>query len=302
MQSAIASSTAPDLSGCGSATLHPLSPVFGAEIRGLQVAAGVGDEQMRFVRDSVHRYSLIVLRDQQMSPQQQVEFSKRFGPPLRVSIFAGVNPPGVRELTIVSNIVREGKPVGVRDAGALWHTDGSYLARPDLYTALHALEVPHRDGRALGDTAFASTAAAFDALPLDLKQRIEGRRAVHSLAHHMAMRKKANFRVPPVAPDSSNPDVDHPIVRTHPITGRKCIYVTEGHTKCVVGLSDDESHDLLQTLFAHLMRPEFHYRHNWRVNDLVVWDNCATQHLAITDYGDIPRMLYRAGMEGPVPV
>jgi taurine dioxygenase len=208
---------------------------------------------------------------------------------------------GVRELTVVSNIVKDGKPIGLVDAGALWHTDGSYLERPDMYTVLYSMQIPHRDGKPLGDTLWLSTAEAFDALPDATKQRIVDARAVHSLAHHIEKKREANFKAPPVA-KNAKPDVVHPMVRTHPVTGRKCIYATEGHTKEVVGLAGSESRALLEELFAHVKRPQFIYRHQWRVGDLLIWDNCSTQHLAITDYGDLPRRLHRAGIEGPAPV
>jgi taurine dioxygenase len=282
----------------------PLTHQVGAEIRGVDIASGVDESQMTFVRDTLHQHAVVLMRGQRITPQQQVDFSKRFGPPLRVSLFTEHKPPGVDELTVVSNVVRDGRPIGVMDAGALWHTDGAYLAKPDLYTVLYALEVPQRGGKPLGDTAFRNTQAAYEALSPETKERIEGLRAVQSLRHHIELRRQRNFREPPVTGKVSDvaPDVDHPIARAHPITGKKCLFVTEGHTKSVVGLPPAESEELLAELFAHLARPEFMYRHQWAVGDLLVWDNCSTQHLAITDYGDVPRLLYRAGIAGPVPV
>jgi len=286
------------------ATVTPLSPSLGAELHGIDLAAGFDEAQIGFIRDALHRHSVVLLREQRISPQEQVAFSKRLGPPLRVSLFTQHKPEGVDELTVVSNIVKDGKPIGVMDAGALWHTDGAYLAKPDMYTVLYALEIPQRDGKVLGDTLFTSTVAAYEALPAETKARIAGLRAVNSLSHHMELRRKANFKAPPVAGAVNvvAPDVEHPVVRIHPETGRKCLFVTEGHTKSIVGMDPAESTALLASLFAHVTRPEFVYRHQWRVGDVLIWDNCATQHLAITDYGDIPRRLHRAGIAGPVPV
>jgi taurine dioxygenase len=278
----------------------PLSPALGAVVRGVDVAAGVSETEMAFVRDTLHRHGVIVLRGQKLSPAQQVAFCNRLGA-LRVSFLADLAVEGVKELTIVSNIVKDGKPIGLVDAGALWHTDGSYLERPDMYTVLYAVQIPQRDGKPLGDTLFLSTAAAYEALPEATRQRIDDARVVHSLAHHIEKKVEANFKAPPVA-KNAKPDVVHPMVRTHPVTGRKCIYATEGHTKEVVGLAGSESRLLLEEVFAHVKRPEFLYRHKWQVGDLLIWDNCSTQHLAITDYGDLPRRLHRAGIEGPVPV
>ncbi len=282
----------------------PLRPVLGAELHGIDVSEGVSDEDMSFVLDSLHRYSVLLLRNQRISPRNQVEFSKRLGPPLRVSLFTKNAPDGAPELTIVSNIHREGKPIGVMDAGALWHSDGSYLPQPDMYTVLYALEVPHRDGQVLGDTLFASTAAAYDALPEGTKARINTLRAVNSFAHNVELRRKANFKTPPVtgAVKDVAPDVDHPMVRAHPFTGRKCMFVSEGHTRSIVGIAPENGDPLLAELYAHIKKPEFVYRHKWRAGDMLIWDNCATQHLAITDYGEIPRLLHRAGIMGTVPI
>ena len=280
----------------------PLTPVIGAEVKGIDVAGGLGDADMTLVRDALHRFSVIVLRDQKLAPPDQIAFAQRLGP-LRVSFMKHLAPGGHEALTTVSNIVLDGKPIGLVDAGALWHTDGSYLPVPDMYTALYALEIPERDGKVLGDTLFVSTAAAYDELPLEVKHRISGRKALHSIVHHVKKKAEANLKVPPVtdAQRAAMPEVEHPIVRTHPVTGRKCIYATEGHTRAIVGLPEEESDVLLRQLWTHVTRPEFVYRHKWRVGDLLVWDNCATQHLAITDYGDTPRRLHRAGIAGPVP-
>ncbi len=281
----------------------PLTPNIGAEIRGIDVSAGVSDADMTLIRDALHRFSVIVLRDQKLAPRDQIGLAGRLGP-LRVSFMTQLAPEGHVELTTVSNIVRDGKPIGLVDAGALWHTDGSYLAVPDMYTALYSLEIPQRDGEVLGDTLFASTAAAYDELPLEVKRRIAGRKAFHSLVHHVQKKSEAKFKVPPVtdAQRAAMPEVAHPVVRTHPVTGRKCIYATEGHTRAIADMPEAESDELLRLLCAHVTKPEFVYRHKWRVGDLLFWDNCSAQHLAVTDYGDIPRRLHRAGIAGPPPV
>jgi len=277
----------------------PLGPLVGAEVKGVDVAAGLDERQMSFVRDALHRHGVVVLRDQKLQPKQQVVFARRLGK-LRVSFLTHLAAPGQQELTVVSNIEKDGKPIGLVDAGALWHTDGSYLPRPDMYTVLYSLEIPHKDGKAQGDTLFLSTAAAFDRLPDVMRRRLAGARAVHSLSHHIVKKKEGNFRPPDVK--DNKPDVEHPAIRTHPVTGRQCLYVTEGHTKAIAGLPDAESRALLQELFEHLQQADLVYRHKWRVGDLLIWDNCSTQHLAITDYGATPRRLHRAGVEGPVPV
>ena len=282
----------------------PLGEAIGAEIKGVDVASGVDDAQFQAVRDALHRHGVIVLRDQHLTSTDQIAFSKRFGS-MRVSFYNRYAVPDHPELTVVSNIVEDGRAIGIADAGMLWHTDGSYLRTPDMYTLLYSLEIPQENGRALGDTLFVSSAAAYEALPDVDRRRLEGQRAVHSFAHHLEKKRQSgNLKRAPLteAQKKETPDVDHPIVRTHPVTGRKCLYVTEGHTASIVGLPEPESAALLERLWAHLKTPAFIYRHTWRVGDLIVWDNCTAHHLAVFDYGERRRRLHRAGISGGVPI
>jgi len=282
-----------------SISVVPSGKTLGAEIVGMNAAGGLDEASAAIVRKALDDYGVVVLRGQRLEPKDQVAFSAMLGK-LRVSFLSDMTVPGAPELMVVSNIVRDGKPIGLVDAGALWHTDGSYLPRPDMYTVLYALQVPERDGRTLGPTAFLSAVHAYETLPDDLRAQVEGARAVHSWSHHIRRKQETGFKAPPKADDK--PDVEHPVVRIHPHTGRKCLFVTEGHTKAIVGMPQAQSDELLQRLFAHIKRPEGIHRHEWQVGDLLIWDNCSTQHLAITDYGDLPRKLHRAGVEGPVPV
>lgn len=278
----------------------PSGKALGAEIQGIDASKRLDDEQVQFVQDALNQYGVVVLRNQQqLQPQDQVAFAEGLGK-LRVSFMTDLAVPGVPELTVVSNIVKDGKPIGLVDAGALWHTDGSYLPQPDMYTVLHAQQIPVRGGKALGETHFLSTTRAYEALPKRVVEKLDGATGIHSLTHHIQRKREANFKAPPVA--NPKPDVEHPAVRVHPRTGRKCVFLTEGHTKALAGMSDAESQVLLDEVFTLLKDPAHIYRHQWREGDLLIWDNCATQHLAISDYGDLPRRLHRAGIEGPVPV
>jgi taurine dioxygenase len=274
-----------------------LAPALGAEVRGIDLATDMSEGTMQAIRDALHANGVIVLRQQTITPRQQVEFCSRLGP-MRVSFMTDVSVPEVPELTIVSNIVKDGKPIGLVDAGALWHTDGSYLPEPDMYTVLHAIQIPVRDGQPLGDTCFLSASAAYDALPEDIREKIEHADGVHSIEYHIQRKIQGNFKAPPVK--QLKPDVRHPAVRVHPVTGRKGIYLTEGHTKAIDGLPEAESRALLDRIAEHVKQPQFVYRHKWQEGDLLIWDNVATQHLALTDYGDMPRRLHRAGISQPV--
>jgi len=275
-----------------SVVVSPLSPTLGAEVKGIDIASGVSDEEMSEIRHALHQNGVIVLPDQAMTPEQQVSFCQRLGR-MRVSFMTDFSVPGVPELTVVSNIVRDGKPIGLVDAGALWHADGSYLPEADMYTVLHAIQIPVQDGKVLGDTCFMSASAVYEALPEDIRQKIENARGIHSFSYHVQRKVAANFKAPP---KKDLPDVEHPAVRVHPVTGRKGIYLTEGHTKAIAGMPEQESRELLDWIADFAKQPQFVYRHKWRTGDLLIWDNIATQHLAITDYGSLPRRLHRAGI------
>lgn len=281
-----------------------LGPGIGAEVKGVDIAAGVDEKAFARVRHALNAHSVIVLRDQDITPAQQTAFAQRLGD-LRVSFYNRYAVPNQPELSVVSNIKQDGVAIGIEDAGMLWHTDGSYLKTPDMYTVLYGIEIPHRDGKPLGNTLFTSAWGVYESLSDNMKARLAGLRAVHSFVHHLD--KKASLgklkRAPLTEKQKAElPDVDHPIVRTHPVTGRLGLFVTEGHTKEIVGMPGEESDALLNELWTHLKNPAFIYTHTWRKGDLIVWDNCAVHHLAVFDYGDIPRRLHRAGLLGPVPV
>ena len=285
-------------------SLMRLTDIIGAEIIGADVSKGLDDASIQFIRTALHDHAVIVLRDQRLSPHQQTEFVKLLGEP-RISFYNKYAVPGQPELSIVSNILQDGDAIGIIDAGMLWHTDGSYLKKPDLYTVLYGIEIPLKDGKALGDTVFASTRHAYIKLSETTKTLIEGLRAVHSFERHIEKKKaKGNLKRAPLdaKQKAALPDVDHPVVRTHPFTGHKCIFVTDGHTSEIVGMPAQESDSLIKLLTEHVIQPEFQYRHTWRPGDLIVWDNCSVQHLAVFDYGDTPRRLHRSGIQGPIPI
>ena len=281
-----------------------LAEACGAEVRGIDMVNGVDEAGLAVLRDALNKHAVVLIRGQKLTPAQQTAFTKQLGE-MRTSFYNRYGVPEHPELSIVSNIKREdGEALGIADAGMLWHTDASYLPTPDLYTLLYGITIPHRDGNAIGDTVFSSTGAAYDDLPADLRKRLDGMRAVHSFTHHLDKKKSlGQLKRAPLSAEqkAALPDVSHPVVRRHPNTGRACLFVTEGHTYYIEGLPEKESVELLEMLYAHIKNPQFHYRHTWQANDMLIWDNPALQHLAIFDYGDIPRRLHRAGILGPVP-
>lgn len=284
--------------------VNPLGPGVGAEILGVNVNAGVDAATFGAIRDALHEYSVVVIPGQDLTPPAQIAFTRQFGE-MRTSFYNRYGVPGFPELSVISNIVDDkGEAIGIADAGMLWHTDASYLPKPDMYTLLYGIDIPQGD-KPLGDTIFASSWRAFEALPPSMQTRLRGLRAVHSFIDHLEKKRRAgNLKRAPLTEKQKAelPDVSHPVVRTHPVTGRPCLYVTEGHTSHIVGMQPAESAALLAELAEHLHDPRFHYRHHWTPGDLVMWDNCSVHHLAVFDYGSIPRRLHRAGVLGPAPV
>jgi len=275
----------------------PTGAAVGAEISGVDLARPLDDATFREIERAYNQHGVIFFRDQQITPVQQVAFTRRFGE-IEFNIFGERwSVPGSPEIVVVSNVTEDGRPIGVRRAGENWHSDMCYAARPPRGTMLYALEVPALYGLTLGDTEFASAAAAWDALPEALRQRIEGRRAVFDFSG----RKRA-FPLSQAEVDRY-PSVRHPIMRTHPATGRKCLYVMRDDCVGIEGVEQEEAEVLIAALADHIVKPAFIYRHRWRRGDVLMWDNCTVQHRAIQDY-DMPhrRLMHRTTMGGAVPV
>ena len=288
----------------GAFDLRPSDTEVGAEIYGLDLTVPLDDPTFRAVSAAFDRHSVIVFRDQALAPEPRIGFAKRFGP-LQINVRREFNKPGFPEIYTVSNILKDGKPIGSGDAGRYWHSDLCYLPKPTRASMLYALEVPARDGVTLGNTLFASTEASYDDLPADIKRRLQGLRAVNSY-NAMYERKASEFGVRPKLTQQDMAkkypdDAIHPVIRTHPITGRKCIYVCEGYTTRILDIPEAESRELLTFLFAHVIKPAYVYRHRWRQGDLLMWDNCAVQHLAIFDYAPLHRHMERVTVEGSIP-
>ena len=277
--------------------LTPLTDHLGAAIGGVDLSSSLAADDSDSIQDALAEYGVIVFHDQNLTPEQQVEFTKIFGKP-EINFNAkrfGVD--GNPEIYMISNIIKNGKPIGTRRAGEPWHSDMSYAKQPAHATMLYAVEVPTLCDLPLGDTAFANTAAAWEALPQAMKDEIRGLKAIFDF--------RGRKRNSPVTPEdvAQYPPVVHPIVRTHPRTGRKSLYIVRGDCTGIVGYDQEAGDALINALADHILRPEFLYRHRWCVGDVVVWDNCTVQHRAVVDY-DLPqrRLMWRTTVKGDVPV
>lgn len=278
---------------------------LGAEIRGVDLSLPVADEAFAAIEDAFVTHGVVVFRGQTLTEEQHIAFSRRFGD-LEIHVLKQYLHPRHPEILMISNVEENGRRIGVADAGRYWHTDLSYVREPSRCSLLYAREVPLADdGHVLGDTLFASTAAAYDALPEAMKQNIAGLKAVHRYGdRYDRMQASGGVRDALNAEQRhQTPDVVHPVVRTHPITGRKCLYVNEGFTVSILGMPEDEARHLLAELCARATAPEFVYRHRWQAGDLLMWDNCQTQHLAVGDYA-LPqrRLMHRTTVKGSVPI
>jgi alpha-ketoglutarate-dependent taurine dioxygenase len=277
---------------------------IGAEITGIDLTEPMSEAGFREIDAAINRHSVVVIRDQMLPQAALVAFARRFGQP-QINVRAEVNSAALPEVFHVSNVTKDGKPLGSRDAGRYWHSDLCYLERPSSLTLLNGLEVPERDGVVYGDTLFISAAAAYDALPDETKRRLAGLRASNSY-RTMWNRKAREFGKRAFLSEAElakyPPDVDHPIVRTHPVTGRKCLYVCDGYTNRIADMPEAAGAALLKGLFEHLQNPAFLYRHKWRAGDLLIWDNCAVQHKAVFDYEPpLRRVMQRCTIEGTAP-
>ncbi|MEX2451521.1 MAG: TauD/TfdA family dioxygenase [Rhodospirillales bacterium] len=254
--------------------------VIGAIATGVDLSTPLDEATFATLEDTFNERSVLCIRDQKISPQQFIDFAVRFGA-VEENFLKHYSHPDHSPILLVSNIQKDGKDIGHADAGRVWHTDMSFTARPPRATLLYALEVPVRDGVVRGDTNFASSAAAYDALPEETKNKLDDLIVVHDVH---GRRAKTGTGTQDNEIRKKQPKVEHPFVRVHPITGRKCLYVSPGECIGVIGMADEEAVPLINDMAKRIPEERFRYRHKWRAGDVLMWDNCAVQHLATFDY------------------
>jgi taurine dioxygenase len=260
---------------------RPLSPALGIEVMGVDLRRPIDATLLAQLREAWHEGLVILLRDQQLSEEDQVRFAECFGPLGRtINVHNTGKHPAVM---LISNIRKDGKPIGALPDGEMqFHTDQCYVERPAAATMLYAIEVP----RVGGNTLFANAYAAYETLPAEIKRRIDGKKALNAYDYDNASTRRGTKLREGV------PHYAHPVVRTHPATGRKALYVNRLMTLAIEGLPERESEELLDYLFAHQEQPRFVYEHVWRVGDILMWDNRCTLH-ARTDFSPTERRLMR---------
>ena len=288
--------------GCSSMALNlkRLSPALGAEISGADVAQPLSDELFAEIRRTLCDHGgVLVFRDQQLTPEQHVNFSRRFGELFgdREQLQDTVTKyllPGYPQIFRASNKIVDGQPQGRVRAGNYWHSDVSFRPRPAMVSLLYAIQVPPLGG----DTLFCSMYRAYDTLSEPLQRFLGGLRARHDFAVNTSV-GFAHENIEQVDLEGQN-SAEHPVVRTHDETGRKCLFVNPGNTSHLLGLHPAESSLLLDFLYRHSTQPEFTYRHRWVKGDLMIWDNRCTMHHAVVDY-DGDRYMHRTTVIGERP-
>ncbi|HEY0522655.1 MAG TPA: TauD/TfdA family dioxygenase [Stellaceae bacterium] len=258
-------------------TIRPVSDVLGAEVIGFDFARPMTATRFAAVRDALLTYQFLVFRDAEISEVEHIAFSEPFGE-LQVHVLNQYVSRQDSRLFTLTNLDDDGKPRGEHpDPGsAIWHTDGSWSRRRGVVTTLYGLRLP----KSGGDTFFANMYAAYDALSPEMKQRLEGLRAVHNLDY--SRRLTGAKQQMTEEQKRAAPPVEHPIIRVHPETGRKAIYLGE-HASHIAGKPLKEGRELVKQINAHATEPRFIYRHRWRLHDFLLWDNRCLIHSA-TDF------------------
>ncbi len=273
---------------------------MGAEVTGVDLRR-LDDASFERIHEAFLAHQVLVVRDQAITPGVQIAFSRRFGP-LEDQLNAHYTVEGYPEVLVLSNDIKDGKPVGLIDGGDFWHSDSSHRDKPSMATMLYAVKNPDNGG----DTEFANMYAAYETLPGDLKRQIEALKGIHAVSKLRNKRVTVSARRPDAKDfyekQKSIPDQVWPLVRTHPETGRKALYVSPRFTVGIEGLPEQEADVLLDLLFAHQIRDEFLYRHRWRDRDLVIWDNRCVIHRATGGYAypDV-RTMHRTVIAGDRP-
>jgi taurine dioxygenase len=280
-------------------SIRPLSRACGAEVAGLDLTRPLGADVVQTLHQALGENGILLFRHAELTPAQHIAFSRHFGP-LESHVVGDFNLPGHPEIFVVSNVKEDGKLKGAVHAGQYWHSDLSYMRHPSLGSLLLCHEMPAVGG----DTMWANMYLAYETLSDLMRSFLDGLVAVHDYSHAYDTYFAHLKERPPLTPEqrAKTPPVEHPLVRTHPVTGRKALYVNPGFTTGIVGMPREESRAILDFLFTHSTRPEFIYRHRWNVHDLMFWDNRCTMHYALADYDfSVRRHMHRTTVAGDVP-
>jgi taurine dioxygenase len=269
-------------------TIEPTGAVLGATVQGIDLARPLGARDFGQILLALGRHGVLRFPGQHLDLGALKRFSEQFG---EIQGGATRAPDPTREypeIDILSNLKEGGKYIGSPDAGQDWHTDMTYREVPGFVNVLYGIRIPRRDGKTLGGTEFSNMHAAYDALPTEVKTRLQGMTATHNIEKFWEhMRQNRGSQRPPMTDEQRRrrPPVVHPVFLTHPITGRKVLYCNPGFAVRINELSERDSDEMLDFLFTHQLQTQFRYTNVWAENDLLIWDHLGTLHRAIADYG-----------------
>ena len=272
---------------------------FAVEVTGLDLSQRLSAEDFCAIREAWFKAGVMVIRDQHITPAEQVAFSRQFGS-LGIHVFDQFQHPDQKEILVLSNKKnQDGSPVGFEDAGRYWHSDLSYAQLPMLGSMLYALEIPPQGG----ETLFADMRKALETLPQTMRGRLEGLKAYHSYTRDDKAKESVEGLRPVLNIDqlSKLSDVVHPVVRTHEDTGARSLFVNPGFTFAIKDMEPDDGANLLKELFEHSTKPELIYTHEWQPHDLLCWDNRSVMHQATSYDTNYVRHMHRTTIEGGKP-
>jgi taurine dioxygenase len=272
-------------------TVRPIAGALGAEIERVDLARLESEELVQAIRGAYLEHLVVFFRDQDLAPAQLLAFAARMGKPIEYPFVAGI--PGFPEVIEVAKLEHERV-----NFGGVWHSDTTYLAQPPMGSMLLAREVPPFGG----DTLFANMYLAYETLSDGMQRLLDGLRAVSSSAKADVSKTREDRIRSGGRADAHDYEAIHPVVRTHPETGRKALYVNVAHTTRFDGMTEEESEPLLQFLYRHQVRPEHTCRFRWEVGSLAFWDNRCALHNPINDYHGFRRRMHRVTLAGETPV
>jgi alpha-ketoglutarate-dependent taurine dioxygenase len=270
--------------------VEAIGGALGAEITGVDLGGPLDEETVAAIRAAWLEHLVVFFRDQDLSLEQFLAFARRVGEPVEYPFVKGLD--GFPEIITVAKL-----PDETVNFGGIWHTDTAYLDRPPMATLLLAREIPPQGG----DTMYANMYAAYDALSPGMQRMLDGLRAVNSSARADVSKTREDRMRDAGVNDTREYVAEHPVVRTHPETGRKALYVNVAHTARFGDMTEDESRPILQYLFEHSVREEFTCRFQWRVGSLALWDNRCAMHKPINDYHGYTRTMHRITLAGDEP-
>jgi taurine dioxygenase len=269
---------------------------FGATISEIDLSHPLDRTDFGTILGALATHGVVCISGQRINAAALKAFSGRFGT-LEINVANSFQEENHPEVMILSNIKVDGKPIGLADAGQDWHTDMSYSKDIAFANVLHALKVPRRNGVALGSTEFANMYAAYEGLPLEVRDRLEGATILHDFNKFWEeMRRRPGSSRPPLTPEqrARKPPVSHPAFLTHPISRRRVLYANPGYSMRIDGWDDAESSRMLEFLFEHQLQDKYRHAHQWNEYDVLMWDNICTLHNAKPDYGpDEHRLIKR---------